>query len=112
MAALNARDLAAFLRLYADDVEVLVYPATPLTSGKAALAELFEPLFASGDVEVQVHHLAAVDSFVIVERTFSYHRISEPGVAIYEVRDGLITRVSFVRDSRRAEQVPRQRPER
>ena len=107
MAAVNANNLDAFLATYADDVEIFVYPAAPLTMGKARLKGLFEPLMAAGDLAVEVSRMITVDSLVVVERVFSFGNVSEPGVALYEVRDGLIQRVTFLRNTRRARQVPR-----
>lgn len=107
MKALNENDLQSFLALYAEDVEIFVYPDIPLSSGRDRLAEIFSPLFAAGDVAVVVESVIAVDSFVVVERTFSFGDVSEPGVAIYEVREGLIRSVSFVRDTRRAKTIQR-----
>lgn len=107
MAALNAHDIEALMALYAEDVAVTVFPGRPLTSGRPALRELFASLIDAGDVDVTVSAMLVSGSFVVVERTFSYGDVSEPGVAVYRVEDGRITHVEFLRDSRRAQRLDR-----
>lgn len=108
MQALNEHDLAAFLGTYADGVQVLIYPDTPLSSGKEHLSSIFAPLIAAKDVDVKVLSMLAADAYVVVDRVVSYGDVSEPGIAIYEVRDGLIQSVVFLRDTRRAQRIPRE----
>lgn len=107
MRALNDHDLETFLSLYADDVAITVYPGVPLSSGKSALGDIFEPLMKSGNVAVNVTGMLAAESFVIVERTLIYEDVGEPGIALYRVENGLITAVEFLRDTRRAQVQPR-----
>ncbi|MEO0421872.1 MAG: nuclear transport factor 2 family protein [Pseudomonadota bacterium] len=107
MDALNAHDLSALMDLYAEDVVISVFPGTPLTSGRGALRELFASLVETGDAEVTVTSMLASGPFVVVERTFSYGQVSEPGIAVYRVEGGLITHVEFLRDGRRAKRVDR-----
>ena len=108
MDALNDHDLTRFLATYAEDVQIFIYPNTPLSSGKKNLSDIFGPLMAAGDVEVAVLSMQAAEAYVVVDRVVSYGDVSEPGIAIYEVRDGLIRSVTFLRDSRRAPRVPRE----
>ena len=108
MDALNDHDLAHFLGTYADDVQIFVYPNTPLSAGKKNLSDIFGPLMAARDVQVTVLSMQAAEAYVVVDRVVSYGDVSEPGIAIYEVRDGLIRSVTFLRDSRRAPRVPRE----
>jgi hypothetical protein len=110
MRALNEHDLEAFLGTYSEEVRIYVYPDQLLTTGRSGLESIFGPMMAAKDGSVELHRVIAVDSFVIVERTFSYGDVSEPGVAIYEVRDDLIRSVRFVRDGRRATRIPREDP--
>ena len=108
MDALNDHDLTRFLATYAEDVQIFLYPNTPLSSGKKNLSDIFGPLMAARDVEVTVLSMQAAEAYVVVDRVVSYGDVSEPGIAIYEVRDGLIRSVTFLRDSRRAPRVPRE----
>ena len=107
MRAVNEHDLAAFLALYADSITVSVFPDQVLTRGKGELRELFAPLFAAGTLQVTVQSLVSSGPFVVVEREFSYGDVTEPGIAVYRVANGLIQQVQFLRDSRRAERMPR-----
>jgi hypothetical protein len=107
--AIAEHNFADFMSTYADDVELFVYPDKPLGKGKEHLRKLFAPLFEKGDVEVTVARQIVSDSFVVSESTLSFGDKSETTVAIYEVRDGLIGSVRFLRDDLRARQTPRQR---
>lgn len=109
MEALNTHQLEAFLNLYADDVEISVHSGPVLTVGKKDLAGIFASLIEAQDVHVEIHGVLAAESFVVVDRTVSYGDVSEPGLAVYRVQDGLITHVQFLRDTRRAKRVGRQR---
>lgn len=98
MSAYNRHDLAGFLDLYADDVAISTYPDKSLGSGREHLGSIFEPMFAEGIVEVTVHHQIAKDSFVVNHETVTDGSGSTEYVSIYEVEDGLIQSVGFVRD--------------
>lgn len=98
MRAYNAHDLQAFLAVYADDVEIFTYPDMSMGSGKAKIRGIFEPMFAEGKVKVVIQHQIAKDGYVINHEAVDYGEGDIEYVSIYEVRDGLITTVRFVRD--------------
>ena len=98
MQAYNGHDLASFLAVYADDVQIYTYPDTILTTGKTALRSIFEPMFDAGVAQVTIHSQIEKDSFVINHETVDYGNEVIEYVSIYEVKDGLITSVRFVRD--------------
>ena len=98
MEAYNNHDLASFLGVYADDVQIYTYPDTKLNSGKDGLKSIFEPLFKQGLVKVTIHSQIEKDSYVINHETVDYGDEVIEYVSIYEVRDGLIRSVRFVRD--------------
>ena len=50
--------------------------------------------------------MLSADGYVVVESTTTFADAIEKGLALYEVRDGLIRRVSFLRDNRRATRTP------
>lgn len=105
MHALNAHDLETFLSTYAEDVSIFVYPDRQLGKGKSHLRKIFAPMIRNGEVHVKIGTALTTDSYVVVESTTSFGSIAEPSVAIYEVRDGLIQSVRFLRDTIRARQV-------
>ncbi|HIE99387.1 MAG: nuclear transport factor 2 family protein [Fuerstiella sp.] len=103
--ALNDHNLESFLATYAEDVAVFVYPDRPLGKGKAHVRKIFAPMIKKRNVHVEIDRTMTADSFVVVEMRTSFGDIAEPSVAIYEVRDGLIQSVRFLRDSIRARQI-------
>lgn len=98
MQAYNNHDLESFLKVYADDVKIYTYPDKKLTSGKAGLQSIFESLFEEGLVKVTIHSQIEKDSYVINHETVDYGHEKIEYVSIYEVRNGLIISVRFVRD--------------
>lgn len=98
MEAYNDHDLASFLELYADDVEIFTYPDKALTVGKVGLRSIFEPMFKEGVVKVTIHSQIEKDSYVVNHETVDYGGEEIEYVSIYEVRGGLIRSVRFVRD--------------
>ncbi len=98
MRAYNAHDLEAFLSTYSENVEIFTYPDRSLGRGKAHVRKLFEDLFREGAVRVDIHHQIAKDGYVINHETVVAGVEETEYVSIYEVRDGLIRSVRFVRD--------------
>lgn len=80
------------------DVKIYTYPNAELSSGKAKLQSIFAPMFEDGLVKVTIHHQISKDGYVINHETVDYGHEMTEYVSIYEVRDGLITTVRFVRD--------------
>ncbi|MEM7734907.1 MAG: nuclear transport factor 2 family protein [Deinococcota bacterium] len=98
MHAYNQHQLDDFLATYAEDVSIFTYPDTLLGKGKDHLNMLFAEMFAEGAVEVVIHQQIVKDSYVINHETVSYNGQETEYVSIYEVRDGHIQSVRFVRD--------------
>ncbi|MFN3192857.1 MAG: nuclear transport factor 2 family protein [Aureliella sp.] len=102
--ALNAHDLDAFLATYAEDVVIYVYPSREIGRGKRHIAKIFSPFIDAKDVRTSVKKTMVADGFVVVDSVTTFGKKSEEGVAIYEVRNGLIKTVRFLRDTLRAKQ--------
>ncbi len=98
MSAYNRHDLPAFLKTYSDGVEIFRYPDKSLGKGKKHIRKLFEPMFKEGVVHVEVHHQITKDSYVVNHETVTYGDSKTEYVSIYEIRNGLIETVRFVRD--------------
>jgi hypothetical protein len=105
--AMSDHNFPAFMSTYADNVEIFVYPDKPLGKGKEHIRNLFAPMFERGDIEVEVSQQLVSDSFVVSASITSFSDKSETTVAIYEVRNGLIQSVRFLRDQLRATQSKR-----
>lgn len=98
MSAYNQHDLRAFLETYSDEVEIFTYPDKSLGKGKKHVRKIFEPMFQEGVVHVEIHHQITKDSYVVNHETVTYGDSKTEYVSIYEVRNGLIESVRFVRD--------------
>ena len=98
MEAYNKHDLDAFLSTYAEEVEIFTYPDKSLRKGKKGIKSLFEEMFQDSSLQVEVHHQLAKDSYVVNHETVSSKEGKTEYVSIYEVREGLIESVRFVRD--------------
>jgi uncharacterized protein (TIGR02246 family) len=96
--AYNRRDLEGFLAYYADDAVLVDYPDTEKTRGKEAMRTRYAKSFANKDVRAAVTKRIVFGHFVI-----DHEQITAPpapgmieAVAVYEVRDDRIVRVTFL----------------
>ncbi len=98
MTAYNSHAIEPFMELYADNVEIFTYPDRSLGKGKKHVRKIFEPMFSEGEVHVEIHEQMEKDSYVVNHETVSYAGDDTKYVSIYEVKNGLIQSVRFVRD--------------
>ncbi len=98
--AYNARRLEELLQTYADDVEVYEHPATLQARGRAQLRERLAARLAEPNL-----HARLLNRVVLGDRVIDHERVTRtfpegPGtlelVAIYEVRNGRISRAWFL----------------
>ncbi|AYA36693.1 steroid delta-isomerase [Hymenobacter oligotrophus] len=97
--AYNARNLDAFAATYHEQVELLTFPAVLRSKGIAKLREGYGQFFAqTPDLNCQIVHRTVLGNKVI-----DHERVTGlpngqvlEAVAIYEVENGLIRRVTFV----------------
>jgi hypothetical protein len=98
--AYNRRDLEGFLSFYADDAQIFDYPDHLLMSGKDPMRERYRKLFEPApELHAAILHRIAFDRFVVDQEKVTGRQDGVPieAVAIYEVRDGRIVRVTFLR---------------
>lgn len=103
MHALNAHDFKRFMATYSKDVAVYVYPDRLLGKGKSHIKKIFGPMIAQGKIHVEVGRILSADSYVVVESRTSFGDTFESSVSIYEIREGLIHAVRFLRDDVKAQ---------
>lgn len=92
----NARDLEALLKLYADDVKIYAYPDHLLGKGKPHLRGVLEETFKDS-TPVTISQQLVEGGHVVNEERVSYGGKARHSISIYEVRDGLIRSVRFIR---------------
>jgi hypothetical protein len=99
MDSYNRHDLNSFLKSYAEDIQVFTYPNIPLgTKGKDHLRSIFEPMFKEANVSVKIVHQISQGRYVINHEVVSYGGKEQKYVSIYEVENGLIKTVQFIRE--------------
>jgi hypothetical protein len=101
LAVYNARDLAAFMALFADDAWLEDLPTSQRrATGKAAITDIYRARFGDNpDLHCVVHATMDLGDFAIDHETVT--GLSDGGridcIAMYEVRGGLIQSVRFIR---------------
>ena len=94
--AYNARNLDAFLDTYADDVKLYNFPDSLIGSGKESMKAMYGSFFKTATnlhCEI-VERIKLGNTIIDHERVKIIDKIIN-AVAIYEVKDGKITRVTF-----------------
>ncbi|NRD23962.1 nuclear transport factor 2 family protein [Winogradskyella litoriviva] len=95
--AYNARNIDAFMKDYADDVKLYVYPNTLQTEGKEAMRKSYNDWFNRvPDLRAFIKKRIVIGNKVIDEEQVTANGKIFNAVAIYEVEDGLITKVTFI----------------
>ena len=108
--AYNARDLDAFLATYHPDVRIYTFPDTLQMEGHAAMREVYGRMFAElPDLHAHIPRRIVTGNHVVDEEIVTGLRggARATGTAIYELRDGRISRVWFIDGEAPA---PRSRP--
>jgi hypothetical protein len=99
VAAYNDRDLERFLSSFAPDVQLYAFPDSLLYTGRDTLRVVYGRLFAdAGALHARVTHRLTAGRWVVDREITTGLPGHGPltGLAIYEVRDGQITRVWFL----------------
>ena len=98
LAAYNKRDLEAFLSYYTDDAVLAKHPDQVTQTGKAEMRTRYERPFSNKNVRADIVKRITFGRFVI-----DHERITAPpakgeleAIAVYEVKDGKIIRVTFL----------------
>lgn len=97
--AYNARDLDSLIAIYADDAQHFEHPDKPLARGSAELRQRFAIRFQEPNLHATLLNRMVMGHLVIdherITRTFPEGPGTIELIAIYEVRDGRITRAWF-----------------
>ncbi len=96
--AYNARDIDAFLATYSDSVEVCNFPNQLSMKGKEEMRVTYTGLFERApNLHAEIKNRIVIGNKVIDEECVRAGERFFSAVAIYEVADGKIIRVTFVR---------------
>ncbi|PLT29979.1 nuclear transport factor 2 family protein [Peribacillus deserti] len=99
--AYNRQDIDAFLSAYSSNVEVREFPSNNLIySGNDKMREVYTNLFKANpkqhaELKARTAHLnVVIDHELVTGRT---NRIDAEAVAMYEIKDGSISKVWFIK---------------
>ena len=97
--AYNARDIDAFMKDYADNIKLYAYPNTLRTEGKESMRKGYKDWFdRTPDLRAYIKQRIVIGNKVIDEEQVTANGQIFNAVAIYEVENGLITKVTFIQD--------------
>ena len=94
----NLHNFSEFIQLYEDDVKIYTYPDKLLGTGTDNITSIFKPKFTSKSIQVQIMSQMNNGDYVINHEIVTENGNKTKYVSIYEVKDGLIKSVKFVRD--------------
>lgn len=98
MVAHNNHDIEKFLASYAEDIQIYDFPSTPLGSaGKAHLRKIFTPLFKNKAVKTKIQSQMENGKYVANRETVEREGKITEYISIYEIEDGLIKSVRFIK---------------
>jgi len=96
--AYNARDIEAFLNTYSDDIQVFNFPNELNYTGKDKMRENYTTFFdATPDLNCEIKNRIVIGNKVIDKERVTANGSTFSAVAIYEVENGKIAKVTFIR---------------
>ena len=98
LVAYNARDIDKFVDTYSEDIEIYDLYGKMTMKGHAQLRERYANLFKNTpNLDCRIENRIKINNKVIDKENVTMNDRIVEAVAIYEVIDGKITKVTFVR---------------
>jgi hypothetical protein len=96
--AYNARDINGFMDTYSEDIGLYNFPAELRTQGQLEMRKGYGDYFESTpDLHAEIKNRIVIGNMVIDEENVTANGNTFRAVAIYEVENGKISKVTFVR---------------
>ena len=96
--AYNARNIDAFMDTYSDTIELYDFPHALSSKGKEKMRASYNSFFeANRDLNCKIKNRIVIGNKVIDEEYVTINGSNFSAVAIYEVENGKISKVTFVR---------------
>ena len=93
----NNRDVNGFIKTYTDDVMLFTFPYTLNIEGHDALKKQYAPFFKSTpDLNAEIVNRIVIGNKVIDKEKVLVNGKTIYAIAIYEIQNGLISRVTFI----------------
>jgi hypothetical protein len=94
--AYNARNIHAFLATYADNIQLYNFPDSLIGSGKEKMKEMYEGFFkTANNLHCKIVDRININNTIIDHEVVTFNGKTIEGIAIYEVKDGKIIKVTF-----------------
>lgn len=98
LVAYNNRDIDAFLKTYTDDVQLFNFPLETRSKGQEAMRKGYAGFFESTpDLHCEIKNRMVIANIVIDEEYITANGNNFSAVAIYEVENDKIAKVTFLR---------------
>lgn len=94
----NDHNFEEFIKLYAKDVRIYTYPEKLLNQGVENIASIFKPKFVKKLISVEIVSQMFNGTHVINHEIVTENGQQTKYISIYEVKNGEIQSVRFVRD--------------
>ncbi len=95
--AYNSRNIETFLSFYSEDVKIYTFPNTLESDGKAAMREGYASFFKNAKVlNCTIKNRIVRKNVVIDDEWVKYNDTEFGGIAIYEVENDKIVKVTFI----------------
>ncbi|OJJ20011.1 hypothetical protein BKI52_16180 [marine bacterium AO1-C] len=98
--AYNARDIEGFLATYSKDVEIYNYPNKLSMKGRERMRKVYGPMFKRAKhLHCKIVNRIRLGNKVVDRESVIFNPKQKPGrvIAVYTVKDGLISKVTFIR---------------
>ncbi|MDH7447184.1 amidohydrolase family protein [Aquimarina sp. 2201CG14-23] len=96
--AYNARNIDAFMDTYADNIEIFNFPNEPSISGKDQMKSRFQSMFESvPNLYCEIKNRIVLGNKVVDREYVRFGERYSSVIAIYEITDGKISKVTFLR---------------
>lgn len=96
--AYNNKDIEAFLETYSDDIEIYNFPNSLIMKGKEEMRDVYSEMFDSvKELHCEIKKRIIINNKVIDHEYVKFDDNFSTVVAIYEVKNDKIIKVTFVR---------------
>ncbi len=95
--AYNAKDIDAFMATYSDDIKLYRYPDQLFSEGKQAMREGYQRFFeTTPNLNAAIRNRMIIGNKIIDQEWVTANDQSFGAIAIYEVTEGKISKVTFI----------------
>jgi len=96
--AYNARDIDAFMATYSNDIELFNYPDIATSKGQGSMKERYGSFFnQTPDLHCEIKNRIVIGNKVIDEEYITMNGTHFRAIAVYEVDENEILKVTFIR---------------